>query len=693
MKHLLKKSVQISFASIVAIKSADIYKKQEFNYRFPLQARLAEAYQGDDYVGNLIKSEFSKDFSKLEEVEKARYDFKLKTREQHLKEIMDEKNEYDILVIGGGASGAGVALEAASRGLKCAVVEKYDFASGTSSRSTKMAHGGIRYFEKMMMLEGDPFENYELLKETLHERNYFLFAAPFQNKPLNLVIPSSSLFKTAFFYYPGALLYHFMYLRELVKSEYQTGLGGPKILGKGKVRDMFKNLTAIHGQNGVLMHEAQMMDSRMNLNTLLTSTVNQYIPGMKGANIANYTEFVDYIKNEHGKIVGAVLQDNLTKKQFKVKCKVLVNCAGIHADELRLKDNPQAQRRVTGARGTHLMFQKDLLPENSGIIIPKTKDGRLIFIINYLGHAMVGTTDDKCELTHTPQPLQQDIDFIVSELSAIFGKDYDFKNNMISAWSGIRPLVVETEEDKKRIKDIQELEDSTYYRKMKRRVKRGIIRLGQKIHGAPTGDTASLSRNHVIEVSNSNLVSLMGGKWTSFRKMGEETIDRIVHQNLAHLDVKQEKSVTDKFKLLGSYTAVEIKDGIQQLPEEIQDQYEDHFVFVYDLPRDAARHIYHSYGTAALRVVRLGMDNKLNTRLHPDYPYLKSEVLYAVRQEMAEKPNDILCRRIPMAFVNKELATQLLKEVVEIMAKEKKWSKSQKQAEYDEALKNLEYMK
>lgn len=133
---------------------------------------------------------------------------------------MDETNVYDILVIGGGASGAGVALEAASRGLKCALVEKYDFASGTSSRSTKMAHGGIRYFEKMMKLEGDPFENFELLKETLHERNYFLFAAPYQNKPLKLVIPSTSFFNAAFFYYPGALLYHLMYLRELVKSEY-----------------------------------------------------------------------------------------------------------------------------------------------------------------------------------------------------------------------------------------------------------------------------------------------------------------------------------------------------------------------------------------------------------------------------------------------------------------------------------------
>lgn len=126
--------------------------------------------------------------------------------------MMDEKNEYDILVIGGGASGAGVAIEAASRGLKCAVIEKYDFASGTSSRSTKMAHGGVRYFEKMMRLEGDPFENFALLKETLHERNYFLHAAPYQNKELDLVIPEKNFIWAALFYFPGCLFYHWIYL-------------------------------------------------------------------------------------------------------------------------------------------------------------------------------------------------------------------------------------------------------------------------------------------------------------------------------------------------------------------------------------------------------------------------------------------------------------------------------------------------
>jgi glycerol-3-phosphate dehydrogenase len=137
----------------------------------------------------------------------------MKTRDENLKDLMNTENIYDLLIIGGGSSGAGVALEGSSRGLKCAVIDSYDFASGTSSRSTKMAHGGLRYFEKMMKLEGDPFINYRLLKETLHERNYFLMCAPYQNKQLDLIIPTRNILEAAFMYYPACLMYHFIYLK------------------------------------------------------------------------------------------------------------------------------------------------------------------------------------------------------------------------------------------------------------------------------------------------------------------------------------------------------------------------------------------------------------------------------------------------------------------------------------------------
>ena len=143
-----------------------------------------------------------------------------------------------------------------------------------------------------------------------------------------------------------------------------------------------------------------MNDSRMCMNSLLTSSIDKFNPGMKGSTLANYVEFKDFVKNKEGKIEGAILVDRLTNKEFKVKAKVVVNCTGIFADELRIKDKPDALPRITGARGTHLMFKSSIVPKDHGIIIPKTKDGRLLFVINYLGHSMVGTTDEKCEITH-----------------------------------------------------------------------------------------------------------------------------------------------------------------------------------------------------------------------------------------------------------------------------------------------------
>lgn len=169
-----------------------------------------------------------------------------------------------------------------------------------------------------------------------------------------------------------------------------------------------------------------MLDTRMCLHALLTSSIDKYVPGQKGANLLNYVEFRDFIKNSQGHIEGAVLYDKIKHKEFRVKSKVVVNCSGIHADEIRKRDNPTAEDRIIGARGTHLMFKKGLLPADSGIIIPKSSDGRLIFIINYLGHMMVGTTDENTPITHTVETPEKDVHFIINEMQSIFGPDFDY---------------------------------------------------------------------------------------------------------------------------------------------------------------------------------------------------------------------------------------------------------------------------
>lgn len=179
--------------------------------------------------------------------ERAKSDYKLKTRADHLQHLKDSNVEFDILIVGGGCNGTGVVLDAASRGLKCAVIDSYDFCAGTTSKSTKMAHGGIRYFQQMCFLQGDPIESYHLLKETLNERNYFLQAAPYLVHELKLLVPSNSFFWSMFWYYPGSLGYHLIYLRQLMNSNYSVSLSGPKWLSKAAVIRQFSDLKTLHG--------------------------------------------------------------------------------------------------------------------------------------------------------------------------------------------------------------------------------------------------------------------------------------------------------------------------------------------------------------------------------------------------------------------------------------------------------------
>ena len=208
------------------------------------------------------------------------------------------------------------------------------------------------------------------------------------------------------------------------------------------------------------------------------------------------------------------------------------------------------------------MFKKGLVPADSGIIIPKTKDGRLIFIINYLGHPMVGTTDVQCDLTHYCEPTQEEIDFICKELEPYFGEDYDFKGNLMSAWAGIRPLVKasppgeKTTETKKAFPGLKATAITGFQSSI-----RWLAHAINSSKNSKSSATAKLSRTHEIEVSSSGLVSLMGGKWKSFRKMGEETVD-IILQNNPNIEAKHEETQTNNFNLIGSYSKSEIINGL-----------------------------------------------------------------------------------------------------------------------------------
>ena len=290
--------------------------------------------------------EFEVDLSEKPTYIQNKYDFKLSSRDQHISKMADSKETYDILVIGGGCNGAGVALDAASRGLKVALIDKNDFGSGTSSKSTKLAHGGVRYLEQMVMMQGDVKMSYHLLKEALVERNYFLDCNPFLNHEIKMVIPDTSFLRTLFWNFPGTIVYHLMYLMTSLKHEFYSSIKGPRMVLPRTLRKLFPTMTHLGGNYGTLLHEGQFNDTRQCIMSILTSTIEEYDQGMKGANIANYVSFDEFIKDQQGKIIGAKVKDELNGKEFEIKSKAVVNCTGVFADKIRIKDDPDAKMRM-----------------------------------------------------------------------------------------------------------------------------------------------------------------------------------------------------------------------------------------------------------------------------------------------------------------------------------------------------------
>lgn len=226
------------------------------------------------------------------------------------------------------------------------------------------------------------------------------------------MIPTSSLLAAVFWYFPATVFYHAMYYRQLMKAHYDKSISGPTILRKGTMKKMFPEMPPMHKNYGVVMHEGQMCDARMNIQSLLTASVDKFIPGMKGATLANYVELRALMKDKEGRINGAKLFDTQNNKEFSVKSKVVVNCTGIWADKVRQMDQPDAEPRIVGSRGTHVVFKKHLLPDDYAIINPNTTDGRLLFVITYLGHPMAGTTDVPCPIDDKSEPTQEEIDLI-----------------------------------------------------------------------------------------------------------------------------------------------------------------------------------------------------------------------------------------------------------------------------------------
>lgn len=529
-------------------------------------------------------------------------------RESLLKRLR-EGGPFDLLVIGGGATGCGVALDAASRGLKVALVEKGDFGSGTSSRSSKLLHGGVRYLERAVLhLDRAQFN---LVREALRERGTLLEIAPHLCHPLPLVVPLYRLFELPY-YYLGLKLY------DLLAGS--KGIGRSRLLRRGELFALAPSLRREGVRGGVLYYDAQFNDARMNLALALTAVAH-------GAVAANYLGATSLLF-ERGRVAGAMVREHFGGESWEIRASCVINACGPLCDLLRQLDDPESAPLLQVSSGIHIALPPGLLAGEAAITIPKTEDGRVLFILPWLAGCLVGTTDRPAEPGDPPAVEQADVDYLLRHLRRYF--DEARLPEIRSAWAGLRPLL--------------------------------------RQHGVPT---AQLAREHAVVCSPSGLVTVTGGKWTTYRKMAEDAVDFAIHA--AGLSPRH-GCRTGSIPLCGGHP----------LPPEAAAGLAKRF----HLTAAAATHLQGSYGDRAEEVALL-CQGELGEELAPGYPYLKGELLWGVRQEFALTPADFLMRRIPLALLDRAAASRSLPFVLDLLAKEMGWDQGRVVEERRRALEGI----
>lgn len=514
---------------------------------------------------------------------------------QHALDTLQQGDTFDLLVIGGGATGCGIAVDAASRGLKTVLVEKNDLAEGTSSRSTKLLHGGVRYLE-MAVRRLDRVQ-YNLVKDGLHERGVLLRNAPHLANRLALVTPLYSWMDVPYIF-AGLKLY------DLLAGK--KGIGHSRLIGRREALRRFPLLKAEGLKAGVLYFDGQFNDARMAVSLALTAQ-------KQGALVANHLEVASLAKKD-GKICGARVRDTLSGEEFTISARGVINATGPFADRVRQMDEIGVSPILTVSSGIHIVLGKRFVPPETGLMIPRTDDGRLLFILPWQGHTLIGTTDEPAGITDHPRPVPEDIAYLLRHVSSYFNLTVH-ESDITSAWMGLRPLV----SDPKAV------------------------------------DTARLARDHIIQVSRSGLLTIAGGKWTTYRLMARDAVDHAV-------------------QTFGLRPARGCHSGHLPLvgAENYDPKGETTLVSRYGLDSDVAHHLHHAYGDQAARVAELAASGQC-ARLHPGHPFIEAEVIYAVRHEFARRALDLLVRRIPLAMLDSAAAQAAAPRVIELMAAELGW--------------------
>tara|TARA_B100001057_G_C22857193_1_gene953118 strand:- start:801 stop:2351 length:1551 start_codon:yes stop_codon:yes gene_type:complete len=502
-------------------------------------------------------------------------------RSKNLSKIINSK-KWDIVIIGGGASGIGAAIDSASRGHKTLLIEKYDFSKGTSSRSTKLIHGGVRYLQN-----GDV----SLVIEALKERGVLRKNAPHLVKDLSFVIPSYDWWSSPF-YGIGLKIY------DMMAGDF--GIGPSTIIDKKQTEKLIPNVNKKGLRGGVIYFDGQFDDSRMAISLAQTAEDHNAV-------LINYMEAIDLIK-KNNTISGIKVRDSTNKIIYKIKAKVIINATGVFSDSIMRMDDKKSLKMIQPSQGVHIVLESKFHNSKHAIMVPHTSDGRVLFAVPWNGYVILGTTDTKVNKAKSePIALTEEIDFIISNAGE-YMTSKPKKEDIKSIFVGLRPLA----------------------------------------RSIDNKSTKEISRHHKINISKSGLISVLGGKWTTYRKIGEDAI------NSAEIvgGLNNSVSKTKKIKIHGY---------------EINPDFDDPL---------------HVYGIDKNNILKLTEKRKNNTSLSPKLFITKNQILWAIRYEMAITLEDILARRTRCLFLDVFETEKLVDKVLSIMAdellKDDVWKQQQK---------------
>ncbi len=489
-------------------------------------------------------------------------------REQSIQRLKDRNHQWDLLIIGGGATGLGIAVDAAARGYQVALVERHDFGKGTSSRSTKLVHGGVRYLRQ---------GNIRLVQEALQERTRLQQNAPHLVQPLGFIVPLQRWWEGPYFR-AGFMLYDWL--------AGSSGFQPSRRMSKQAVTSAIPTVKPDGLRGGLWYQDGQFDDTRL-LISLARTAVNH------GGCIVNYAD-VTSLTNQGDRVQGATVQDKESGEEFAVAARCVINATGPFCDAVRRMDQPSEPAMVAASQGVHLVLPKSFLPGDTALMIPKTSDGRVLFVIPWHDHVVVGTTDTPLDRPVTePVPFPEEMEFLLQTTGHYLNRQPTVKD-VLSVFTGIRPLV----------------------------------------KGAQGAATKALARDHTIAVSNSGLITITGGKWTTYRRMAQDCVNQAIKTS----GLTSKPCVTESLRLHG-YLETGSSESLQP------------------------------FGSDQAHIDELAkQDARCSESLDDELPLIRgAEVVWGVREEMARTIEDVLARRTRALFLNQKAALRMAAKVGELM--------------------------